>query len=967
MQTTFPKLVYLIGLLQLLALSACTPDLLTPAQSGTSDIEADVVTDVEQDLDDVSNGSFIVPTSWTVLVSDTAPEAVGWAADDLVDYLNQMGFTVARQAGATSLACISGQGQVALVGDGVGVDVDFSSFSISDQSYRIEETRCDDGVLVQLSGGGLLGRQYAAYEWLHMLGVRFFHPEEEYVPTSPLWPDEPIVAEHTPAFRWRSVSLHLTHPLELGDPFRLGDETYTDEAIRYIDWQLKNRASYGHSGIGSGEYADYGLRRGYFRSTGISLHNSQQGGTAIIDPDDPRTEEEQIAEAIQERMGDGPDYPEQFSFSFNPSEFTEVDDQDVVRQMTFIADYMAEQYPDTRVMTLNHGTHGEPTEHYGVRYYNLPQFLPSNVGVSVHTLMFFDLFRPAPVYGNENFNFMYDFMVQEHQTRALWYYPEAAWWLTFDIPVPLYLPITIEARDVDFTGIAFMLEGKLEGHRVFGSGHEWGYWQNEYCPFRMSFDLDYRYWDCLADMTAPMGEAAQGVADLLEEVIRVQERDIIYGDLLAFLVGTDPETEIADSIGVIVHPLPPSPQQIMRWDIEEVEDWLLRIKPGLERSDQDYAKFVARLQALEPLVPADGLPWFSEILDGVEVTGLRARHAHQLYGAVVTLRASQLRFDDTLITEAEGLLEDALETTQLALEVIARREEGYRYQPLSRSIAGGPDGDEDENWTIYPFRYLNRTHHGYYYTRIDGQAQEAFLGTGEVIDVADALLEPGASLVVTVTDAELSDVSLDFGDGTSASGTTFEHAYDQTGIYELSLTATREDAPFEYSASVAQLENEYQTGFSGVISQPEGAELIEPVFPALVFGRVDDDELALGFALDDSGTVPVDLWTALDDAGGEASFLNIPTRLVVPVVNRSTGVAMTSVIIESAVLELTDEEPPISLTGELSTQAIIDAIVAIGGFEPDGARRLVATTLGYTPDTLPEWVPFVINYSMLEH
>ncbi len=37
---------------------------------------------------------------------------------------------------------------------------------------------------------------------------------------------------------------------------------------------------------------------------------------------------------------------------------------------------------------------------------------------------------------------------------------ESAWWLTFDIPVPLYLPITIEARDRDIQGIAFMLEGK---------------------------------------------------------------------------------------------------------------------------------------------------------------------------------------------------------------------------------------------------------------------------------------------------------------------------------------------------------------------------------------------------------------------------------------------------------------------------------------------------------------------------
>jgi hypothetical protein len=48
--------------------------------------------------------------------------------------------------------------------------------------------------------------------------------------------------------------------------------------------------------------------------------------------------------------------------------------------------------------------------------------------------------------------------------------------------------------------------------------------------------------------------------------------------------------------------------------------------------------------------------------------------------------------------------------------------------------------------------------------------------------------------------------------------------------------------------------------------------------------------------------------------------------------------------------------------GDLATQAIIDAIVAIGGFEPVGARRLVAQTLGFTPDTLPVTVPFEVRY-----
>ncbi|MCZ7678511.1 MAG: hypothetical protein M5U28_06950 [Sandaracinaceae bacterium] len=228
----------------------------------------------------------------------------------------------------------------------------------SDQSFRIAEERCERaGSLVRLSGGGLLGRQYAAYEWLHRLGVRFFHPEEEHVPAEPAWPAEPVLVDHTPAFRWRSVSLHLTHPLELGDAFRTGDPAYTEEAVRYIDWQIKNGASRGHEGIGDGEHRTRGVDRGFPRTAGISLHNQQQGGRPIVDPDDPRPVEEQIAAAIDERMqpADGL-APEVFSFSFNPSEFTEIPDTDAVAQITFIGDYMAERYPEAIVETTNHGT-----------------------------------------------------------------------------------------------------------------------------------------------------------------------------------------------------------------------------------------------------------------------------------------------------------------------------------------------------------------------------------------------------------------------------------------------------------------------------------------------------------------------------------------------------------------------------------------------------------------------------------
>jgi hypothetical protein len=887
------------------------------------------------------------------------------AAQDLSRYLGAMGLEARLVQRTGPLSCTPYLGEAALMGDGLGEPR--LAPNATDQTWRIAETRCEGGAVVELSGGGILGRQYAAYEWLHRLGVRFFHPEEEYVPRAPRWPAAPLSREHTPPFRFRSVSLHLTHPLELGDPLRLGKTEHLEEVRRYIDWQVKNLASDGMSGTSGAGLERYGQRRGFPRSAGMSLHNTQQGGERVIDPDDPRPVEEQLAAAIDQRMAPDPEgrRPDLFGFTFNPSEFTEIDDRQAVREMTFIADYLAANYPETILTTINHGTAGLPTAHYGIRFYDLPKLAPANLGVKVHTLMFYDLFRPAPVYGNENFHFLFDFMVSEYRTRRLWYFPEAAWWLTFDLAVPLYLPVTLEARDRDIQGIAFMLQGQLVGHHVFGTGHEWGYWQNEYCSLRLSADLAYRYGDCLADLTSPMGEAAAEVQAVLERVIEIQERDFVYGDILAYLVGTDPETEAAAAVGVVFHPLPPSPWAILGWDQERVDAWERRIRPALRRMDDDYAGLVLRLAALAPEVPEDGRPWFDEIRDGIEVTGLRARHAWQVYGAAVTARLAQLRFDAALRNEALSLLAAARDTTALALAVIARREAGYRYRPLARSTAGGPAGDEDQNWTVYRYRYLNRTHHAYYYTRIDDLVARALAETGEPATVANTLLGPGEPLLVEVSDAGVTEVTAEYGDGSRETGPRLTHRYAAAGIYDLRLSGARRGEPFELGGKVAQAAATWRTGFSGRIEAPSGAGIIERVLPALVLGRVDEQRLALGFDAAGDGTVKLGQWTPLTAAAGPGLLESAAARLFVPIVNRSTGAILASIVIENARLVLAQSAGPLTLSGDLSTQAVIDALVAVGGFDRAGARAIVASTLGYTPETLPERVPMVVRYTVI--
>lgn len=905
------------------------------------------------------------PTRWVVYVAEDAPPAVRIAADDTVAYLDGMGLDAELDATRTgTIRCKGGVGRVVVAGD--ALTAPSLPDDATDQTFHVDMQACGSGMRVVLAGGGLLGRQYAVYEWLRVLGVRYFHPEQELVPTTPAWPALPYARTQTPAFRDRSVSLHLTHPLELGDAFRDGEEAYFEEARRYIDWQVKNLASLGHEGVGTGALARYGLDRGFPPQTSLRLYGSQQGSVGVIDLDSPVPWQTQIADAIEARMNPASGVrPVRMGVAFDPSEFTEVDDQIVVAQLTFIADYMAEHHPDVRIQATNHGTYGEPTAHYGIRYYDLPRLAPANMNVIVHPLMFYDLFRPAPVYGNTDFNHFYDFIEEERHTREITYFPESAWWLTFDIAVPLYLPITVEARDRDIQGLRHMLGGGLVGHHVFGSGHEWGYWQNEYCSFRMAADVDVRWQDCFRDLTGAMGAAGEETQAVLEAVVASQETFMFDAELLRYIVGTDDETEAAATIGVVFHPLPPSPNEILTWSQGAIDAFQADVEPRLLTIASDFETFAYRLEQVRADVPANAMPFFAEIVDGVEMMGIRARHQAEVYGGLVRLRESQLAGSTALRAMAEAQIAAAVATTERARTVIARREQGYRYHPIARSIAGGPLGGEDDNWTTYAYRYLNRTHHAFYFTRIDGLAAQALAGAQSTYEVDDAIVGPEGEHVVRVLDAALLESALDWGDGDTASMlSTYTHAYAAPGTFDATLTGTLDDAPFSEVIPLARVDLERATGFTGALVAPAGAELIESILPAIVFGAVDGDRLAVGFTARVDGAVTPSQWRALAlDTAAEVTT-TLATDVYVPIVNRASHTVLTRV--EVRALVLTHADTTLALEGSLSTTSVVDAVVLLGNgaFDPPGARAIVAATLGYTVETLPDFVPFEVRYTL---
>jgi len=234
--------------------------------------------------------------------------------------------------------------------------------------------------------------------------------------------------------------------------------------------------------------------------------------------------------------------------------------------------------------------------------------------------------------------------------------------------------------------------------------------------------------------------------------------------------------------------------------------------------------------------------------------------------------------------------------------------------------------------------------------------------------VDDALLGPGESLALQVIDGDLTGYTVDFGDGVMAGAmASYSHDYAAPGAYAVVVDGTRAGAPYTHTAPVASLVQEYDAGFTGTVLAPSGAEIIEGILPGLVFGRTSAGKVAIGFSSFDDGTVRPELWTEVDeDLASLSALTTVAQDVLVPIVTPSSGAVVTLVQVLGAVLDAPATSGPVTVTGSMPTDGLVDAVVAVGGgaFNEAGARALVASTLGYTVDTLPATVAATLQYTL---
>ncbi|MFN7133507.1 MAG: hypothetical protein ACK4N5_15630, partial [Myxococcales bacterium] len=334
-----------------------------------------------------------------------------------------------------------------------------------------------------------------------------------------------------------------------------------------------------------------------------------------------------------------------------------------------------------------------------VYFYHLPAYADRRLINNVHTVYLFDLYREGGMYAHENFHHQREYLFSQLPHRKVRYLPESAYWCSSDIDVPAFLPEYLNSRWIDIHNLHRDTRAKglppLEGHVMFSSGHEWGYWLTDYLAAKMMWEPEKQLSQFVRHYAGAFGACESRVTSLLTDFIALQTEYLFEKKLVAYLSGEDQHVDFGSHTGFITHPPRPPFIDVLRKNSEELRAFEQTDIAALETVDRRASELLKGVQEVCASAPAQAKSWCAELEDGVEIIALRMRHTALLYRAIV---ASARRSADAerFLTESDAVVEQAK-------QVVTRRAAHYRF-PLER-LTGAY-----ENPTVYKFGYLRQAH-----------------------------------------------------------------------------------------------------------------------------------------------------------------------------------------------------------------------------------------------------------------
>lgn len=613
-----------------------------------------------------------------------------------------------------------------------------------DQGFLIQETARRGRTILRVESASAIGAAYGLYTIADAHGARWCHPRESFVPRdvgARLADDWAQPVQSVPHFQMRGYHQHTQHPIVWSDYLLKADPAHRPMISEYFRYLLRNRQNaFDWHMLGTVDLATWadharwivaeGHRHGIQIGMFIGFADKQQNAFQLVrnlhldrDPAERiPLQQAQVTEGLNALLDFGFDF---LGFQFGTTEMTSLSDAETLGWFQAAAAWKRQHAPDMTLWAWIHTPLHLKAEDGQTPFFHLPSRADPDVGLFVHTTMFYDLEHPAPVYNNANFHHHQDLIAATGDARPMVYFPETAWWLGFDNNLPLFLPITNFSREHDVRVVLPRLTGTrpLDGHVTFTTGIEWNYWMFDHYLARLTWDGTTTWQDYAQDVGRLYGEAGPAVAQAIADLTVRQVQDF-YGTgqdapgnplIFFYLAGESAHDEIGAVSGLVGRPV-----KVAFWDVYNANDadfevWRDGDFEQVLGMAAFYAEVAANVASADPGPHADdpGLEdRFFEFRSSIEVSAWRARHAALLYGAVADARTHDEDSAYAKLKAARALTDD------VRARVAQMEQRVYRY-PLALLAEPKPD-----SLTAYPFGYLHETRTAHFWARRDDQVQQ---------------------------------------------------------------------------------------------------------------------------------------------------------------------------------------------------------------------------------------------------
>mmetsp|Transcript_21496 Transcript_21496/g.48478 ORF Transcript_21496/g.48478 Transcript_21496/m.48478 type:complete len:821 (-) Transcript_21496:164-2626(-) len=411
---------------------------------------------------------------------------------------------------------------------------------------------------------------FAFFEFLQQVGFGFLHPLKPVIPARAA-PPPALDMKAAPRWAFRGTHYHTQHPLELTN-FLNGYDVYGRTESRegwreawaaweeYLDWMLAQKQNYlewmlladrqspGKEGFEVSAERQQRLRLiidsahalGLEVGADVPLVLKQQHALNLLPRPSLRraSNDEQVRQRVRWLLSCGFD---RLGTELGSTEFTRGLS---ATEQVHLLNVTQEELGPRQLLVKNHCStkqhadgfwdprpdrQGEPLNFNYLNYYANPKIVSMP-----HTVQAYSLTDPAPTYGNTNFSDLREwtrFLLQ--QGRPMVFYPETAYWVNYDISVPLFLaPTYASDRFEDAETLDTMAAAPPLGQLNFESGWQYGYWLANAAQARVAWQTPGSVEALFLELLGFLPPSTQvQLSKLLAEFAREQRRLLIHGRL----------------------------------------------------------------------------------------------------------------------------------------------------------------------------------------------------------------------------------------------------------------------------------------------------------------------------------------------------------------------------------------------------------------------------------------------------